>query len=66
MRKNREPDRENKHLIDIVSEGKIKNTGGFDLYAVTVPIEDWSYEVREASDMWSSEYIFEYVDGCTK
>lgn len=50
-------DRENKILIEILEEGKIKNIGGWTLHVYDVPIEKWAYKICKAEDMFGSEYI---------
>jgi len=59
--KDREPDRENKILIDMIMEKKFKNYGGMTLCVYEVPVEDWCYEIRQNNDMWGTEYIEELI-----
>lgn len=50
-------DRENKILIDILEENKLKNIGGWSLEVEKVPVEEWAYKVRKQNDHWRSEYV---------
>lgn len=50
-------DRQNKILIEIIKEGKIKNNGGMVLEIHKVHEEGWTYEVCKDDDYWNSEYI---------
>lgn len=54
-------DRENKILIDIIEENKIKNIGGWELKVFEVPIEDWTYQIIKTNDHWGSEEIEFFV-----
>lgn len=53
----RKYDRENKILIEILKEGKLKNIGGWKLVVCQVYIEPWSYVIKKSDDFWGSEYI---------
>lgn len=52
-----EYDRENKTLIEIIEENKIKNIGGWDLDVVEVPIEEWAWHIENLRDHWRSEIV---------
>ena len=50
-------DRTNKHLIDIIEEGKLKNIGEWTLQVCTVFVEEWSYKIYSMDNAVGSEYI---------
>lgn len=50
-------DRENKTLIEIIEEDKIKNIGGWTLEVVEVPVEKWSWYIENLNDHWRSETV---------
>jgi len=53
-------DRENKILIDIIKEGKLKNNGGMTLVVAAVYDEYYMYEIKTSCDFYQSEYIDGY------
>lgn len=50
-------DRENKILIEIIKEGKMKNNGGMHLAVCSVHEESYSYKIIHEKDLWKSESI---------
>jgi hypothetical protein len=54
-------DRENKILIEILEENKLRNIGGWSLEVEKVPAEEWAYEIRKGDDHWGSEYVDMFI-----
>lgn len=59
-------DRENKILIDIIKEGKLKNNGGMTLMVAAVYEEYYMHEIKMDHDLYQSEYIVGYHEKIAK